>query len=79
MTKISTSMVMHELRELSERVSTARQALSEAIDARNELLYELKALGVSERRLMSLTGLSRETVAKVTQGARTNPPSPDWD
>jgi len=64
-------MVMQSLREQAETVTDARNALTDAIADRDAMMVELKAAGVPERNIMKLTGLSRDSVARITQGART--------
>lgn len=61
---------MDELRDRVDEVIAARAALNAAMESRNDLMIELKAAGVPERNLMKLTGLSRDSVARITQGAK---------
>jgi len=69
--RVSIAMVMSELKDQAETVTDARNAYRDAVADRDALMVELKAAGIPERNIMKLTGLSRDSVARITQGART--------
>ena len=72
-------MVIDQLREEAAAVDDARLTLSKAIEARNASLFELKAAGVPDRQLMRLTGLSRDSITKITANAKRTPEALDLE
>jgi len=63
-------MVIVGLREQCEVVADSKRAWADSTDERNRMMIELKAAGISDSKLIYLTGLSRSMVTKITAGAR---------
>lgn len=68
--RVSVTMLIDAIKDQCGIVSQAEVKLSEARAERDDMLCELKALGVPDRSLVKLTGLSLSTVTKVTANAR---------
>lgn len=62
-------MIADELSELCTKVDSLNEQYHDALEQRNSLMSELRALGLSIATLMRLTGLSRDSVARITQGS----------
>jgi len=63
--RVSIAMVLAELKDQAETVTDCRNALSDAIAARDDSIFELRTAGIPERTLMKLTGLSRQMINRI--------------
>ena len=68
--RISITMLLDELEDYADEVHRTREEFHKAVEARNEAISELKAAGIPDRTIMRVTGLSRDSVHKISQGAR---------
>lgn len=68
--RVSVTMLIDAIKDQCGIVSQAEVKLSQARAERDDMLCELKALGVPDRSLERLTGLSHSAVSKITANAR---------
>lgn len=69
---ISAQMVIEALTEQVERTHEAWLEYQRQLEERDEMIRDLKAIKLPERRIMAITGLSRDSIVRIVK----TPPRP---
>ncbi len=67
---VSMALVMDRLREITSEITDTRNTLDDLLQQRDAMVTDMKALGLPERTIMKLTGLSRTQVTRIVTHAR---------
>lgn len=65
MTVISVVMAMESLKEQADAVRTAKTKYEEQLAIRDQLIRDCREANVPEKKLMTITGLSRYSIHRI--------------